>query len=166
MRIFLTGFMGSGKTFVGQQLAGKLGFDFFDMDAEIEKVAGKSIAAIFKEDGESCFRTYEKELLLRLSKKENAVIATGGGTPCCGENMKIIKKTGVSVYLKFDVDKLAERLEHIKHTRPLIASKNKDELYLFIAKTLKKREPCYMKADYVAGGKNANAENIVSLLFE
>jgi len=79
--------------------------------------------------------------------------------------MEIIKKTGVSVYLKLSTGKLAERLEHIKQTRPLIASKNKNELYQFIAKTLKKREPCYMKADYVVGGENANVENIASLLF-
>ncbi len=158
--------MGSGKTYIGKQLAENLGFDFFDMDDEIEKIAGKNISKIFEEDGESCFRTYESKLLLKLSKKENAVIATGGKTPCFAENMKIIKKTGVSVYLKFDVDKLAERLENIKQTRPLIADRNKKELYEFITSEVRKREPCYMKADYIVNDESANAENIASLLFE
>ncbi len=165
MRIFLIGFMGCGKTLIGKKLAEKIEYDFYDIDAEIEKIACKSVTKIFQEDGECRFREFEKEVLLSLSAKNKAVIATGGGTPCFEDNMKIIKKTGLSVYIKLSAERLAERLETTKKTRPLIAYKNKDELYSFIAELLKQREPFYLKADLIIKGENANANNIASLVF-
>ena len=165
MRIFLIGFMGCGKTLIGKKLAEKLKYDFYDIDTEIEKIACKSVIKIFEEDGESRFREFEKQVLLSLSAKNKAVIATGGGTPCFDDNMEIIKKTGLSVYIKLSAESLFERLETTKKTRPLIASKNKSQLHSFITELLKQREPCYLKADRIIKGEKANANNIASLIF-
>lgn len=164
MRIFLIGFMGCGKTSVGKKLAEKTGYDFYDLDDEIENFTGKSITKIFETDGEQSFREYESKALLNLSKKEKAVIATGGGTPCFADNMKIIKESGISIYLQTSPETLANRLNQIKQTRPLIASKEKKELDLFVSKKLFEREPYYIKADYIIKEKNICADRILNLI--
>ncbi len=91
MRVFLIGFMGCGKSTIGIALAKRMDFDFLDMDKYIEKKEAKSIQQIFEKQGELVFRKKEKIALLEVCKKNNIVIATGGGTPCFFENMQIIK---------------------------------------------------------------------------
>ncbi len=157
--------MGCGKTYIGKQLAKILDFNFFDIDDEVEAISGKSITTIFREEGESVFRDYETRALLSLSKKPNAVIATGGGTPCFLDNMKIIKESGISVYLKISPKRLAQRLEKNQESRPLIQSNNNSQLIQKITGILKNREKYYMKADYIINEKNGNANYIKDMLF-
>ena len=83
-RIYIIGFMGSGKSTVGKKLASTLGWHFLDLDTQIELKAGQSIKDIFSSSGESYFRQIEKETLLDLRTGEDTVISTGGGTPCNG----------------------------------------------------------------------------------
>src|SRR5437773_11285939 len=97
--IFLMGFMGSGKTFFGKQLAQLLNYEFIDLDELIGKNEGATIAEIFFSKGEAYFRSKESSLLKSLSQNENAVIATGGGTPCFHDNMKWMNEHGITVYL-------------------------------------------------------------------
>jgi len=165
MKIFLIGFMGCGKTYTGKELASNLEYEFLDMDDEVINIAGKSIPDIFSEDGESVFREYERKVMLNMLKKDNAVIATGGGAPCYADSMELINKTGISVYLQLSSESLAKRLEHKKQTRPLVASKNAKDLRKFIAETLEKREPYYMKAHYIVSENNINANYILKLIF-
>lgn len=149
MRIYLIGYMGSGKSTVGKGLAKNLGLSFIDMDDFIEQRNMRTIPRIFAEDGEDGFRRIEHKALLELSEFENVVIGTGGGAPCFFDNMDIIKKSGKSVYLKGTPRILAERLKKSKVERPLIKGKNEAELIAFIDETLAKREKWYKQADIV-----------------
>ncbi len=149
MRIYLIGYMGSGKSTVGKGLAKNLGLIFIDMDDFIEQRNMRTIPKIFAEDGEDGFRKIERKALLELSEFENVVIGTGGGAPCFFDNMEIIKKSGKSVYLKGTPRILAERLKNSKVERPLIKGKNEEELITFIDETLAKREKWYKQADVV-----------------
>ena len=91
MKIFLIGFMGSGKSMLGKSLASSTGFLFADLDKVIETDAGKSISEIFKNDGEEPFRVLEHEALLKIiNTLKDAVIAVGGGTPCFFDHMKLM----------------------------------------------------------------------------
>ena len=119
--------MGSGKTTVGKQLARALRFDFFDLDEVIEKAENRSIPEIFAREGESSFRGLERKYLRQLiDTKANMVLSTGGGTPCFYDNHMIMKKEGITVYLKMDVATLVHRLSNAKEERPLVAGKSPD----------------------------------------
>ena len=112
MKIFLLGFMGSGKSYVGKQLAERIGLDFIDLDHWIEEQEGESIAHIFKTKGEIAFREKERDALHEMAAKENLLIACGGGTPCFFDNMEWMKKRGVVVFLQVDEGVLFSRLKN------------------------------------------------------
>jgi len=144
--IVLIGFMGSGKSTVGRILADKLGSGFVDMDEEIEQSQGQTISQIFSTLGESQFRKIETATIKRLlSTKKPLVISTGGGTPCFGENMSLIKENSYSFYLKVGRASLAERLQR-STDRPLINGMNKKDLKIFIKDKLSEREHYYKQA--------------------
>src|SRR5437660_384427 len=103
MKIFLMGYMGSGKSAVGKCLAKKLNFYFIDFDDYVEKEAGKSVSEIFSNGGEKKFRELENKYLKKLLHINNAVVSLGGGTPCFYNNMELIKKNGISVYFEMKV---------------------------------------------------------------
>ena len=99
LNIILTGFMGTGKTSVGREVARRLGRPFIDMDAEIEARTGKSIPAIFAEEGEAHFRNLEAGLCRELSARRGLVIATGGGTLVNEENRRLMSSGGLVICL-------------------------------------------------------------------
>ncbi|HPR30679.1 MAG TPA: shikimate kinase [Prolixibacteraceae bacterium] len=148
-RIYLIGYMGSGKSTVGRKLARKLDLQFIDLDDYIEERNHKTIPELFAYLGEEGFREAERKALQEVSRFENIVVATGGGTPCFFDNMDIIRSTGISVYLNGTPRILAERLMHSKTERPLIKGKTEEELTAFIHETLAKREKWYLQADVV-----------------
>ena len=119
MRIFLIGFMGCGKSSIGEELAKSLNYSFLDLDHYIEKNEDARIVDIFNEKGEDEFRKIEHTYLKNIVLFNNTVIATGGGTPCYFNNMEIIKHNGVSIYLKYNADTLSLRLFKNKNQRPL-----------------------------------------------
>lgn len=153
MRIYLIGYMGSGKTTIGKMVAKEAGLDFLDTDKAIEDKFGLSIADIFSEYGEQSFRKAEDELLMQISQMDNVVIACGGGMSCRRQNIDLIKKSGVSIYLKYEAASLAERLKSESNVRPLLTGKQADELQEFIKHHLESRESFYCQADV-----NINAE--------
>ncbi|MDY7041614.1 MAG: 3-dehydroquinate synthase [Chloroflexota bacterium] len=108
--VVVTGFMGTGKTTVGREVARRLVRPFVDMDAEIEARAGKSIPRIFAEDGEAAFRRMETALCQELSTQQGSVIATGGGTPVDPLNRDLMMRSGVVICLTCDVDEILRRL--------------------------------------------------------
>ncbi len=124
--IILTGFMGTGKTAVGQAVAERLGRWFIDMDAVIERRAHKSISAIFAEQGEMAFRLLEAELCHELAREHNLVIATGGGALIPETNREALGRSGVLICLHAPVEVILERLEGADD-RPLLADANRQE---------------------------------------
>ncbi len=165
MRIYFIGFMGSGKSSLGKELAHKLGLAFVDLDELIEEKEGKKISEIFETDGENKFRETEHECLLTTLQLNNVVISTGGGTPCFFDNMELINAKGISIYIKLNAGILASRLEDDKEKRPLIKHcKNKIELELFIKDLLEKREKYYSQSKILVEGKNINAKIIIEAM--
>lgn len=151
--IFLTGFSGSGKSTIGPLVANSLGFDFIDLDREIETAAGKSINRIFAEDGESAFREFELRTLERIGSREELVVSLGGGALQNDRCFEHIRRTGTLIYMKSSPEMLSLRLQH-KTDRPLLKGPNgeklsREQIQQRISDILEKREPRYMKADLV-----------------
>lgn len=149
MNIYLIGFMGSGKSHTGQQLARALDLAFVDLDDRIETLAQCSIAQLFEQKGEAYFRELEAQALRATLADDPAVISCGGGTPCFYDNMVWIKANGLSVYLQASVSLLVQRLKKGQEHRPLIRNFNEVELNAFIGDRLKQREVFYTQAQFI-----------------
>ena len=147
--IFLIGYMGAGKTTIGKEIAMRLDWQFIDMDLFIESRYHKKVPSLFAEKGEETFRDIERNVLQEIAQFENTVIATGGGVPCFFDNMDVMNRTGITVYLKTPVSELVQRLLVCKQERPLIKDKNEEELTWYIAGHLEKRETWYNRAALV-----------------
>jgi shikimate kinase len=154
--IFLTGFMGAGKTSVGKQLAERLDIPVVDTDQLIEQKIGKSINEIFAKEGESAFRKYERELLKTLPLK-NIVITTGGGMVIQKENRDWMKKHGIVIYLHCEPEEILRRLASDK-TRPLLKQHNKQEQ---IKRLWMERLPYYQEAHFMIHTTNKTIAEIV-----
>jgi shikimate kinase len=158
------GYMGSGKSTVGKLLAEKLKMNFIDFDEYVEKEVGKSIIEIFETDGEKKFRMLEEHCLKKILDKDNIVISLGGGTPCYHNNIELINKNGISVYIKMSVDELVKRLLKVRNNRPLIRDLSKQELSLFVKTHLEKRSPIYQKAHHIVSAEKLNAEQVAEII--
>jgi shikimate kinase len=163
-KIFLIGYMGSGKSTAGKKLAAKLGFEFIDLDKFIESETGKTIPEIFADKGENEFRALENNALKKLITREHVVVACGGGTPCYYGNMELMNNNGTTIYLKMSADSLASRLINAKDKRPLIQNKSEEELRTYINEHLEKREDIYHQAHYIVKGKNLNVDELVDFV--
>lgn len=166
MKIYLIGYMGSGKSTIGRLLAEQMQLDYIDFDKNIEEEAGKTITQLFDEFGEDKFRQLEHEYLKRLLVKENIVISLGGGTPCFYNNIELINNSGTSIYLEMDVDSLAKRLSRAKNKRPLIRDLNDTELKYFIETNLEKRKAIYEQAKYTVQGKNFSSTYLTEAIIK
>jgi shikimate kinase len=118
-RIFLVGFMCSGKSTVGKLLADKLGYTFWDIDQVIEEREGKSIEEIFRDEGEEYFRSLERSVLEEFLEKEKVVVSTGGGLGANPTAMEKMKSAGLVVWLDLDFDTFLQRCAH-QEGRPLL----------------------------------------------
>ena len=147
-RIILVGYMGSGKTTVGRQLALALGLQFYDLDWYIEERYHKRIPQIFAEVGEEGFRDLERRMLHEVAEFENVVVSCGGGTPCFYDNMEYMNQQAETIYLKARPDVLAMHLKMGRTERPLIKGKSPEELEQYILTSLEQREPFYSKAKH------------------
>lgn len=165
MRYFLIGFMGSGKTYWANQWGRAFQLPVFDLDEEIEKFTGKSIAAIFKEEGEDAFRKVERKVLHSFFKKDNLILSCGGGTPCFFNNMKEMNKNGVTIYLKSTPRQLAQRLLSEKETRPLIKDVPDEMLESFITQKLNSRLEWYGQSMYHLQVEHINNDNFDKIKF-
>ncbi len=160
MRVYLIGFMGSGKSTAGRKLARKLQLDFYDLDDIIEHDCGLSISEYFEKYGEESFRLLERKILHQTFEKNKVLISTGGGTPCFFDNIEAINRNGVSVYLDADIPLIVSRLKNEKAKRPLIKNKSKDELHDTLNELLNKREKFYRKAKIIVPAKDLNINKL------
>ncbi len=149
--IYLTGFMGSGKSTIAPVLAQRLGFGLIDIDREIELSAGQTISEIFRTAGESHFRTLEHAILDDISKRERSVVSLGGGTVMHADNLHVVRSTGILVYLKARPETIFGRVR-LRMDRPLLDGidgrrPSDEELDIRIRQLMAEREPSYAQAD-------------------
>ena len=149
VRIFLTGYMGAGKTTLGKAFARYMNIPFVDLDWYIEERFHKTVGELFIERGETGFRELERNMLHEVAEFENVVISTGGGAPCFYDNMDFMNRTGKTVFLEVHPDVLFRRLRVAKQQRPILQGKEDEELKAFIVQALEKRAPFYHQAQYI-----------------
>lgn len=144
--IVLIGMMGAGKSYIGSKLAKLLAhFTYVDTDEEIERKTGLSICDIFNKYGEKYFRELESKIINEVSQNKNQIISIGGGAFVNPENIKNLKKNGLTFYLKAPAKELFRRIEN-ETSRPLL---NDDFSQDTVETLLRKREKNYFKADFV-----------------
>lgn len=151
-RIYLTGFMGAGKTAVGRRLAAALGWEFIDLDRQVEKAAGLSVAEIFARRGEPHFRRQERLALAATLRRERVVVATGGGALAQPGALESLRGRGLIVWLNLPFAELAARVEAAADdTRPLWEDRRRAR------RLYRERLPFYRRADLVfaAGGEQS-----------
>ena len=170
MKILLIGYMGSGKSHIGELLAERIGQRFIDFDEEIEKMEKLKISSIFEKKGEIYFRKLERKLLEDMLKLEgDAVISLGGGTPCYGDNMQLIRQAEeqISFYLKLPVEDLTSRLFTEKDKRPLISHlQKKKDLEEFIRKHLFERGFYYNQADHIINCSEKSESGVIDEILQ
>jgi shikimate kinase len=163
-KIYLIGFMGSGKSTMGRTLAKKLGWTFVDIDKRIEARAGMTIPEIFSVHGEEWFRNVESEVLRSFGSLSSAVISTGGGAPCHGDNMDFMLETGLTIYLKMSAEQLKRRLADSSGERPLLKGLTGDKLLEYIKNKLAEREKWYGRAAITVDSLNAGYSVLLPVL--
>ena len=167
MKIFLIGFMGSGKTHWGKLLSTRLQMPFMDLDTAIVEKEGKSVSDIFAEKGEEYFRYLEKETLEELvNREESLILSCGGGTPCFFNNIEFMTKNGKVMWLNTSVDVLKERLMKERMSRPLIREINDEELRRYIVRKLSERKMYYEQADVMVNEESITLDEIIRSLLQ
>ena len=142
VRIFLTGYMGAGKTTLGKAFARKMNVPFVDLDWYIEERFHKTVGELFTERGETGFRELERNMLHEVAEFENVVISFF-------DNMEFMNRVGKTVFLDVHPDVLFRRLRIAKQQRPILQGKEDDELKAFIIRALEQRAPFYTQAQYI-----------------
>lgn len=157
--------MGSGKSVIGKKLSSILGYGFIDLDDYIQHKEGKTVTEIFNKKGEIYFRKIESKYLDEvIGSNTNTIISLGGGTPCYGDNMDMIKnaKNASSVYLKASIPSLSERLILEKDQRPLISHiESKELLNEFIGKHLFERSTYYSQSDITVNTDYKSVDEVI-----
>lgn len=164
MIIFLIGYMGSGKSTVGEKLATALNYKYIDLDDFLQIKEELAIKELFDTKGEIYFRKSENKHLQELLQLESTVVSLGGGTPCYGNNMDSINSTAnaKSVYLKASIPTLVDRLKTEKNERPLISHLQSDAgMTEFIGKHLFERSFFYNQAHLTIAVDEKSIDTIV-----
>lgn len=154
--VVLIGFMGTGKSVVGRLLAQRLGRPFVDVDALIEREAGRPIRKIFAEAGEPAFRDLERGMIQRVTQRDGQVIATGGGAVLDDRNVEALKRNGWLVWLKAAPDVILQRVGDTSN-RPLL---NVGDPRARVSELLGLREAFYAKADAVVDTSQQSVEQV------
>lgn len=163
--IYLIGFMGAGKTTLAKQIAHLYNYKCIDIDEEIEKRLGKTIASIFSTDGEEAFRKFEADVLRSIQIDSNTIIAAGGGLPCFHNNIEWMNENGSTIYLKHSIDELKERLESEVELRPALKNNPNLTLLAHIEALMKIRSPYYQQAKFVILGNLISPQTIINTAF-
>lgn len=151
--------MGTGKTTIGRLLASRLGCPFVDSDKKVEYENNMTIREIFELYGEEYFRQREKEVITKLSRYNNVVIATGGGVVLSNENMRRLKKNGILIALTASTETILERTGR-RTTRPLLTDLLEREQ--LVAKLLNERAQLYQKADFSVDTNLVSPQDVIT----
>lgn len=160
--IYILGFMGSGKTSVGQKLAEKLNKRFIDLDEAIEEKEGVSISDIFLNKGEDYFREIEREVLVEVAEEHDFVVSTGGGIVLNSDNLKIMKKTGITVSLLASPEVVYERVKD-SNLRPLLEV---EDPMAEIKRLLFERAHFYIKSDIIVDTSDLSIDEAANQILE
>ncbi len=162
MRLFLVGYMASGKSTFGKLLAQKTGCAFIDLDDFWVQQEGLTVAEIFQQFGEEEFRKRERKALEKVAEIDNVIVATGGGTPCFFDNMELMNRTGTTVYLQASAQWLANSIVLHPGDRPLVKGLSLNQLIDFVEKHLPPRISFYEKAKKVVNVEKVTADNLMT----
>jgi len=166
MKIFLIGFMGSGKTHWGKLLSEKLGMRFFDLDDQVAENSEKTIVEIFEKEGEEKFRLMEKDILHIITESQDSfIMACGGGTPCYFNNIEYLKLSGTTVWINTPLEVLFSRLKKQKAQRPLIKELSDDQLWATIIRKFSDRKIYYEQATITIDEDPVLLENLIEKIF-
>ena len=150
--IYLIGYMGAGKSTVGRLLAQKLNWHFVDLDDAFTEIYGLTPADFVRKYGVEQFRKNEKNCVETLAELpiQKVIYATGGGYPCWEDNMDCLKELGTSIYIRWEPQHLAKRIElsGVEH-RPILQGKHGNELLKFVEWQMSGREQFYQQADFI-----------------
>ena len=160
--LVLLGFMGTGKSALARRVAALTGCPYLEMDAELERRAGRAISKIFAEDGEDAFRRMESQLAAEWGTREGSVIACGGGVVLREENVRALGSNGVLVCLTARPEILLERTSRSKK-RPLLAGENPEEK---IRNLLAMRAPLYAKISHQLDTSDADLDTLAEKLLD
>ena len=162
MPIFLIGYMGSGKSTIGNDLSRFMNAPFVDLDNLIEQDLGLDICDIFHQKGEYFFRKQEQYYLTSLTYTQNMIVAVGGGTPCFFDNMHFMNTVGLTIYLKVSYEELINRLQFSNY-RPMLFKKQVN-LQDLVKEQLIEREKYYQNSQYVIESDAISIEQVSQLL--
>ena len=163
--VFLIGYMGCGKTTLGEPLAKKLEWRFVDLDLYIEAKEGKTAKEIFMTCGEAHFRELEREALQEVATAgDNTIVACGGGTPLQEGNMELMNRLGITVWLRTSVERITSRLvlPEQRSKRPLLNDMSDNEIMASVARGLEARTPFYEKAQLQFDSTHLESEEEVA----
>ena len=168
--LILTGFMGSGKSTIGRELARRLARLFVDTDDHIETTRKMAISDIFATQGEAWFRTFEEQVVHDLIySSKNAVISLGGGTLLSQKTTNLVLSSGILIYIKSDPDEIWKRIKHSSR-RPLLRQQGdlwqKEEYMVRMAKLMKQRESGYAQAHIHIDRDGKEVDEIVTEILE
>jgi shikimate kinase len=157
--------MGAGKSTVGKRLARNLGKHFIDLDEAFESKFRYSIPRFFDHFGEVRFREFEKQCLRDIIETEDdAVISTGGGTACFHDNIDLMNRSGITVYLKMHPKSLAHRLNRARRLRPVVREVDHQGMQAFVEEQLAEREAFYEQAQITVKGESLDLEVLIAQL--
>ena len=156
--------MGSGKSTVGGKLSSATGLNFIDLDKYIQTREGRTVNEIFDKKGEDYFRQTEHRLLKEIIEKDNFILSCGGGTPCFFDNISMMNKNGITIYLKMTVDAIYSRLLNSPDNRPLLIKIPGNKLRNYIVITLKERGKYYNMAHHTVEAINLKITSVVKLI--
>lgn len=166
MKIFLIGFMGAGKTYLGKIVSEKLKIPFFDLDEQIVNNTGQSIPEIFATKGEEQFRLLETDALhILIESQEHFVLSCGGGTPCFYNNIDFMNQSGITVWINTPHSVLLERLLKEKENRPLVKKLTEEELSSFILRKMVDRKIYYEQAKIYFHEDSMNIDDLIQKIF-
>lgn len=159
---------GCGKSTFGRKAAGLLRLNFIDLDMEISRVEKLSINEIFNQFGEAYFRENESKILKNISSNSDSfIMATGGGAPCYFDNMKFMKASGITIYIRASVSQLLLRLsEKGIEKRPLLKQLSEGNLEQGLSESLHQRKKYYEKSDFILPYHDSLEKDIVKILNE
>ncbi len=161
--IYLTGFMGTGKSSVAKWLAKDLKIPYYDIDDNVEQNAGISISDIFEKHGEQHFRQLERIEINNLNKDDYCIVALGGGAITWGDNLNYIKQTGVLISLMATPEEIYERVSSAKTVRPLLNCDNPLEK---IVSLMQKRVYYYIKSDIMVDTNNKTVKEVAEVIIK